>query len=180
MEYEDYKEFLKKSKFKSGYEYFKDVQKNKKSEFEQSVDDYCAFLNVWIDDEVFYYLALREQEYGGEYSPFYIDWMEDLFSSELSTEELIFTNPETLEEEKTLYDDRIDGLFSGDDFRITEVYDNSDEGKIIFSYDFCPKLSDYYLAMMNAASKVSEDAYPPTYNIEYDTEDKEFNYPPFF
>mgnify|MGYP003303642314 CR=1 FL=1 len=34
-----------------------------------------------------------EQEYGGEYSPFYIDWMEDLYSSKLSTEELIFSNP---------------------------------------------------------------------------------------
>ena len=87
---------------------------------------------------------------------------------------------ETLEEEKTLYDDRIDGLFSGDDFRITEVYDNSDEGTIIFSYDFCPKLSDYYLAMMEAASKVSEDAYPPTCNLGYDIEDKEFIYPAYW
>tara|TARA_B100000941_G_C28501972_1_gene554922 strand:- start:1762 stop:2304 length:543 start_codon:yes stop_codon:yes gene_type:complete len=180
MDFNDYNHFLKESNFKSGFEYFKDVQKNKKSEFEQSVDDYCAFLNVWIDDEVFYYLALREQEYGGEYSPFYIEWMEDLYASDLSTEELIFTNPDTLEEEKTLYDDRIDNLFSGDDFRITEVYENDEKGTIIFSYDFCPKLSDYYSAMMKAASKVSEDAYPPTFNLEYDTEDKEFNYPAYF
>ena len=177
MDFNDYNHFLKESNFKSGFEYFKDAQKNKKSDFEQSVDDYCAFLNVWIDDEVFYYLALREQEYGGEYSPFYIEWMEDLYSSDLSTEELIFTDPETLEEKKTLYYDRIEGLFDGDDFRITEVYDNSDEGTIIFSYDFCPKLSDYYLAMMKAASKVSENAYPPTCNLEYDIEEKEFNYP---
>ena len=179
MDFKDYNHFVKESSFKSGFEYFKDVQKNKKSEFEQTVDDYCAFLSG-LDDEVYYYLALREQEYGGEYSPFYIDWMEDLYSSKLSTEELIFTNPDTLEEEKTLYYDRIDNLFSGDDFRIIEVYENDEKGTIIFSYDFCPKLSNYYLAMMKAASKVIEDAYPPTFNIEYDTEDKEFNYPPFF
>ena len=55
MDFKDYNHFVKESSFKSGFEYFKDVQKNKKSEFEQTVDDYCAFLSG-LDDEVYYYL----------------------------------------------------------------------------------------------------------------------------
>ena len=190
MAYKDYKEFLKKSKFKSGYEYFKDVQKNKKSEFEVSVEDYCnEFINE--DDEFLYRLASWEEDNSGDSSPFFINWMDDLYSSVLSRNELSFINPETLEEEKTLYYDRVDNLFNGEDFRITEFYEDYDEefvdeddeeeedtNIIILNYSFSANLSDYYAAMIKAAEKVDDEAaYPPTFTMAYSFKEKDFYYP---